>query len=388
MDGTRREALRLGGAAIAAALASPAFAQSHGGESPESCGFRDSMRASPSFRGPIRFLAAERPTRRGSYRLEGVQEGEQFVVHNYGHGGGGITMSWGSALQARRIYLAYEARSRFEEIAVLGAGVMGLTTATLLADMKLGLRIKIYADRFPPHTTSDVAGGQWSPAGVAHEGRSDYEQILRDSYRMHKARGMPFGVSERPNYVLAARTGFERLPPDIIGPGQCLERLPFSRLDPPGRVFTTLLVEPPILLRRLVRDLRAQPLVRFVSRAFSSRDDVAALPEKVVFNCTGLGAKRLWGDAAMVPVRGQLVLLPPQRNLNYLFSGHSCDSGDPNREWLQYLFPRQDGIVIGGTYERGHSGPPEPAVCRELLLRMRRLFAGDQSSCVVAPFPV
>ena len=388
METTRREALRWGGAAIAAALASPVLAQAPSEESAEPyCGFRDSMRASPSFRGAPRLLAGERPFRRGSYRLEGVQEGDQFVIHNYGHGGAGITMSWGSALQVVRIYLAHEQRSRIDEIAILGAGVMGLTAATLLAELKLGLKITIHAERFPPHTTSDIAGGQWSPAGVATTGRTDYELILRDSYRMHKARGPRFGVSERPNYVLAARSGFERLPPDILGPGRCLENLPFSRLDQPGRAFTTLLVEPPIFLRRLMRDLRADPFVRFVPRAFSSREEIAALPEKIVVNCTGLGAKQLWGDEAMVPVRGQLVLLPPQRNLNYLLSGFSCDSDDPTREWLQYLFPRRDGIVIGGTYERGHSGPPQPAVCRELLLRMKRLFAGEPDSCAVAPFP-
>ena len=387
MDTTRREALRWGGAAIAAALASPAFAQGPAEEPAAECGFRDPMRASPSFRGPARLLAGERPFRRGSYRLEGVQEGEQFVIHNYGHGGAGITMSWGSALQVLRIYLAHEARGRTDEIAVLGAGAMGLTAATLLKELGLRLKITIYAERFPPHTTSDIAGGQWSPAGVAHAGRSDYDQILRDSYHMHKTRGVRFGVSERPNYVLSDRSGFDRIPAEIIGAGRCLERLPFSRLDHRGRVFTTLLVEPPIFLRRLVRDLRADPRVRFVPRAFASREEIATLPQKIVVNCTGIGAKQLWGDEAMVPVRGQLVLLPPQRNLNYLLSGHSCDSGDPNREWLQYLFPRQDGIVIGGTYERGLSGPPQAAVCREMLLRMRRLFAGDRDSCTVAPFP-
>lgn len=382
METTRRDALRLGGAAIAAALAGPAFAT---GASRTGAG--DPMRASPSFRGPVRLLAGERPFRRGSYRLEGVQEGEQFVIHNYGHGGAGITMSWGSALQVRQIYLAHEARSRFNEIAVLGAGVMGLAVATLLAELRLGLKISIYADRFPPHTTSDIAGGQWSPAGIEHGGRRDYEQILRDSYLMHKARGARFGVSERPNYVLAPRSGFDRLPPDILGPVRDVPRLPFSRMDRTGRAVTTLLVEPPILMRRLVRDLRALPLVRFVPRGFTSREEIAALPEKIVVNCTGLGPKRLWGDEALVPIKGQLVLLPPQRNLDYLLSGFSCDSGDENREWLQYLFPRHDGVVVGGTYERGHAGPPEPAVCREILLRMRRLFAGEREACPVAPFP-
>lgn len=345
------------------------------------------MRASPRFGGRVRFVAGERPLRRGSYRLEGVQEGEKFVIHNYGHGGAGITMSWGCALQVQRIYLGHEARSRFPEIAVIGAGVMGLTAATLLDELKLGLKITVYADRFPPHTTSDIAGGQWSPASVERTGRSDFEQILRDSFRMHEARGAAFGVSRRRNYVLTPKSGFDRIPPDIVGAGSCLDEMPFSRLRGPGRAFDTLLVEPPILLQRLLRDLRRSPDVKLVRRSFASRDEITALPQTIVINCTGLGAKQLWGDEAMVPAKGQLVLLPPQPRLNYLLSGFACDSGDENREWLQYLFPRHDCVVVGGTYERGHTGPPDPAVCRELLVRMKRLFEGDRESCVAAPFP-
>lgn len=380
--GSRREALRLAAAAVAAALASPAFAE----ETP-ACAAADPLRASPDFRHVLRFVAGERPFRRGSYRLEGVQEGDSFVIHNYGHGGAGITMSWGCALQVRRIYLDYEQRSRFPEIAVLGAGAMGLTAAALLDELKLGLRITIYAGSFPPHTTSDIAGGQWFPASVDHEGRRDHEQILRDSFRMHEARGGGFGVFRRRNFVLQPTSGFDRVPRDLVPEPRCYADLPFSRLRGPGRSFETLLVEPPIFLRRLLRDLRRSPNIRMVRRLFASREEVARLPERIVVNCTGLGAGSLWGDNALVPVKGQLVLLPPQPRLNYLLSGFGCSSGEEGREWLQYLFPRHDGVVVGGTSEHGRTGGPDPAVCRELLRRMARLFAGDRSACQGVPFP-
>lgn len=388
MQTTRREALFWGSAGLAAALASPGFAaEALPGPEPAACLPGAPLRASPRFGGRVRFLAGERPLRRGSYRLEGVQEGDSFVIHNYGHGGAGITMSWGCALQVRQIYLGHEGRSRFRDIAVLGAGAMGLTVATLLDEMRLGLKITIYADRFTPHTTSDIAGGQWAPASVAREGRRDYEQILRDSFRMHEARGRRYGVSRRRNFVLEARSGFDRVPRDLVAEAQCHADLPFSRLRGPGRSFETLLVEPPIFMRRLDRDLRRSRNVRMVRRSLASHEQVMRLDERIVVNCTGLGAKQLWGDEALLPVKGQLVLLPPQPQLDYMLSGFACDSDDPNREWLQYLFPRHDAVVVGGTFEKGHTGGPDPAVCRELLLRMRRLFAGDRDSCRVAPFP-
>jgi glycine/D-amino acid oxidase-like deaminating enzyme len=379
---SRRQAFQAGAAVLAGAFL-PSTSRA---EETPACLSGEPLRASPRFSSRARFVAGERPLRLGSYRLEGVQEGDKFVIHNYGHGGAGITMSWGCALQVRQIYLGYEARSRVREIAILGAGAMGLTAATLLDEMKLGLGITVYADRFPPHTTSDIAGGQWLPASVEHEGRRDYDQILRDSFRMHEARGAAFGVFRRRNFVLQGRA-FDRVPRDLVPEGLCHAELPFSRLRGPGRSFETLLVEPPIFLQRLLRDLRRSPNVRLVRRAFASHEEIMRLGEGVVVNCTGLGAKVLWSDEALVPVRGQLVLLPPQRPLNYLLSGFACGSGDPDRDWLQYLFPRHDCVVVGGTYERGRTGEPDPATCRELLVRMRRLFAGDPLSCRVEPFP-
>ena len=60
-----------------------------------------------------------------------------------------------------------------------------------------------------------------------------------------------------------------------------------------------------------------------------------------MFNCTGLGARDLFGDTELQPVRGQLAILLPQPEIRYAFTG---DAG--------YMFPRADGILLGGTFER------------------------------------
>ena len=49
------------------------------------------------------FAAGVRPYRKKTYRLEAKNLGTKFVVHNYGHGGAGITMSWGCAAAVRDI---------------------------------------------------------------------------------------------------------------------------------------------------------------------------------------------------------------------------------------------------------------------------------------------
>src|SRR3954467_9883279 len=75
-------------------------------------------------------VAGVRPYRSGSYRLEAETTSGTFLVHNYGHGGAGITLSWGCAAKVKDMVRQHIAASHETEAAVLGAGVMGLTAAT------------------------------------------------------------------------------------------------------------------------------------------------------------------------------------------------------------------------------------------------------------------
>ena len=91
---------------------------------------------------------------------------DKSVVHNYGHGGCGISLSLGCATKVQKIvrdHLGEHARGK--RIAVIGAGVMGLTVATLLLELDLDLQISIYSHRDPLETTSAKAGGPWSVSG-------------------------------------------------------------------------------------------------------------------------------------------------------------------------------------------------------------------------------
>jgi glycine/D-amino acid oxidase-like deaminating enzyme len=103
---------------------------------------------------------------------------------------------------------------------------------------------------------------------------------------------------------------------------------------------------------------------RIVVHELRSLDDVRALPEPVVVNCTGLGAKALFGDEELEPVRGQLTFLLPQPEVDYIVI-----SGD------LYMFPRQDGILLGGTFEHGiWSLEPSEETRRRMLAGHRALF--------------
>ena len=60
-----------------------------------------------------------------------------------------------------------------------------------------------------------------------------------------------------------------------------------------------------------------------------------------MINCTGLGARALVGDAELHAARGQLCVLPPQPEVDYTLH---------HRPFF-YMVPREDGIILGGTYQ-------------------------------------
>jgi hypothetical protein len=317
------------------------------------------------------YLSGIRPYRRDSFRLEHEDlhvpnVGTKSVVHNYGHGGAGITMSWGCAVEVRDLVVAHGGAAP-GQVAVLGAGVMGLTAAKLLVEA--GFTVRMYAASFL-YTTSDVAGGQWCPSFVEHENTpaatQRFENILRTAFTMHRARiGQGYGVSERINYSKKPRamTSFSKVPLDVIPAPDAYDHLPFAQLNQPGYGYHTLLVEPPTFLRKLRTELSG--VVTLVARTFASADEVVGLPEPIVVNCTGMGSRDVFGDTLLAPIKGQLVLVKAQPALQYLYSSDQT-----------YVFPREDHVVVGGSYEYHVWDPLDPYKAMAILQMAKDVFAG------------
>jgi D-amino-acid oxidase len=123
-----------------------------------------------------------------------------------------------------------------------------------------------------------------------------------------------------PNYVLGSV---------MLGPGEH----PFGTkyaIERPMMRF-----EPGVYLDALMRDVLNFG-GRIQTRTFDTPRDLMALTEPIVVNCTGLGAKALFGDTELVPVKGQLTVLVPQPEVTYMVGS---------------MMPRSDGIVIGSTSE-------------------------------------
>jgi len=117
-------------------------------------------------------------------------------------------------------------------------------------------------------------------------------------------------------------------------------------------------------LRQMIRDVQVAG-GKIEVRRFATPVEIAALPEGLIFNCTGLGSRDLFSDADLHPVRGQLAILEPQPEVRYAYLGDG------------YMFPRPDGIVLGGTYEIDQwDANPQAADIERILAIHRRFFEG------------
>ena len=332
----------------------------------------------------IRVVTGLRPYRPGGFVVGAERLDGKLLVHNYGHGGGGVSLSWGTAHMAAdlvaetpRAGAGRAGEGPASDVAVVGAGAVGLATARLL--QRRGRIVTIYARDLPPNTTSNIAGAQWSPTSVSDSPDGPFgEQFERASRLAHRhfqdlAGDPAYGVRWIDNWFPSdrpPRNGYRSRIADLYPETEDLEgdEHPFPTRY--ARRMTTLFIEPPRYLRAVMRDFRTAGGTVVVGEIADLRQ-LAALPEPVVVNCTGLGARELFGDDTLVPVKGQLVVLRPQAHVNYL----SVGGGRFSTEGSQYMFPRADGLLLGGTYDRGVSTlTPDPHQTERILTDHRLFF--------------
>jgi glycine/D-amino acid oxidase-like deaminating enzyme len=338
----------------------------------------------------IREVVGLRPYRAEGFVVEAERVGEKLLVHNYGHGGAGVTLSWGTASLATdlaRDFLGAQASrphrrlqvAKPRRFAVLGCGVNGLSTARLLQRrFQNGPgTVTIYAKDLPPDTTSNIAGGFWSPTSVydpqaaSTKFTEQFRLACRISNRAFQTlAGTEYGVRWIDTFELyrnEASLARELPGGNDLYPQTEIHRDPEHYFGfPYVRQYSTMLIEPSIYLNALLRDFYIAG-GKLVVKEFRGREEIARLPEPVIFNCTGLGARALFGDDKLSPVRGQLEVLLPQPEIDYCY----LSSG--------YMFPRRDGIILGGTWDHDNwSLEPNPEQTAGILEAHAEIMKGLQ----------
>jgi D-amino-acid oxidase len=299
-----------------------------------------------------------RPFRAQGPRLDVEQVGPATVVHNYGHGGSGWSLSWGSSTLAVQKAL----QTSPAEIAVVGCGALGLTSARLA--QQAGVKVTIYAKELLAQTRSSRATGSWTPdSRIALAGAVDpgfpalWEQMARTSFKTYRSYlGLPGAPVEWIDYYdLADAPSPEPAPtatplPDARGEldfasyrSRIRDLTPRARPVPAEATpFPVAKVARTETLMFNIADYGHTLLSDFLMaggvirrREFHSPAELGLLPQQVVINCPGYGARALWRDESLTPVRGQIGWLIPQPELRYGF--YYRDVG---------VVPRRDGIVV------------------------------------------
>lgn len=319
----------------------------------------------------MRVIVGHRPYRPGGFVVKAETFGNRTVVHNYGHGGSGLSLCWGSSALAVRETMGMTPG----DVAVVGSGIMGLTSARLLQDA--GWKVTIYTRDTWRHTTSNVAAGEWGPFGVHDPSRSSsaFKSQLEWAARItHHAltnlTGPDYGIRWLEEYSMfesGASFGGEDPLADLfpyaatLGPGQ--HPFPYEYVHR----AVTMQIDPGRLLRRLTQDFQ-QAGGSLAIRNFRNRDEVLALSEPVIFNCTGLGAAELFGDEQLVPAKGQLVYLPPDPAVDYMTFGGG--------RGMLHMFPRSDVLLLGGIFKEGDATThAEADETERIVTEHQKLFA-------------
>ena len=333
-----------------------------------------------------------RPFRPAGPRVETERLGDTLVVHNYGHGGSGWSLSWGSS--ARAVRLAMQASPA--EVAVIGCGALGLTSAILA--QRAGARVTIYARDQLPETTSARATGEWTPDSrialvnaAAPTFAAMWEEMARASFKRHRDYlGLPgtpvewidqYSVSgnalrttqsaettDRPSQPAVQFASYARSIRDLTPRWRSIpaDATPFKGSSV-GR-SEIMVFNIADYGHTLMNDFFIAG-GQFRRADFRAPSQIAALGKRVVINCTGYGARALWKDETLVPVRGQIARLIPQPEVRY---------GLVYRGVL--TVPRRDGLVVQ-SFARGEmqgwddtNEAPDRAEAEQAVRTLAELF--------------
>ncbi|KAL3867828.1 hypothetical protein ACJMK2_040674 [Sinanodonta woodiana] len=248
-----------------------------------------------------------------------------------------------------------------QQIGVVGAGVIGLSSAILIQEVCPGSEVTIIADKFSPDTTSDVAGGFWEPHLLGNWephllGNTPQERIRRWSQATwdhlaglaHSQHASEVGACLVSGYTLSPAK-LERPPhwDQVIGFREVsqeeMARFPGVKS---GFFYTTVMIEVKNYLPWLMKRFKDRG-GRVLQKRLSSLMELSGQYD-IVVNCSGVEAQHLVNDPSIYPVRGQIIRVKAPWLKHFLIVTSE------NPEYVDgYILPGAQQVVLGGIEQAG-----------------------------------
>ncbi len=283
---------------------------------------------------------------------------------------------------------AITAKGRMQRVVIVGAGVIGLTTALHLLERFPGqLDMTIVSEEFSPHITSDKAGMVMlqvdfrTPEEKSKSTRNQDADIQRWTRATIQKYHSIYMSEENAKVEICMENGYILLSSpspdpwykdDVFGFRHvALDSVEASLLQVPADcvdiwAFGTYLVDMTSYLCWLT-DKVTSGGVKLEQRRISSLEELSSYD--MIINCTGLGSYELVGDKLMHPVRGQAILVEAPWVTQWLIH-YPRDTQD-----LTYVLPRPRDIVLGGTAESGDwTETPRPDTAKKILKNCQHFF--------------
>jgi D-amino-acid oxidase len=251
---------------------------------------------------------------------------------------------------------------------VVGCGVIGLSSAIRLQEA--GFEVSIITRDLPPNVTSAVAGAIWYAYGShprvrrwAEHSLETYLQLAQDPQSGVLIRRMRevFPHQQTDPWFKSRLPFFERIPAADLSIG----------FDD-GFLMDIPIIETPKYLQYLVERFN-QAGGQIEQRALSSLDELIDRYPLIV-HCTGVGARQVVNDPDVYPIRGQVLKI----NAPHIQQGYMDD------HHFTYIFPRGDGVILGGIAQPGNwSLVADPIISADILGRCAEVEPSVRSAPII-----
>lgn len=319
-----------------------------------------------------------RPYRKTGVRLEAERLQNKLLIHNYGYGGSGLTLSFGGSSEVLALLDREQVPSKV--IAVLGAGVVGLTTAYDL--LKEGYEVHVYSDKWSPNLTSNVAAGIWSPLlfplDMPEAKKMLHQRMLKIAeQRFLKSTGNDpefTGVKFIAYYRFNSDNSQKAMNPNQEGK-EVVVHLDNGLIKNARRTYR-LGIDGQLFMEDLYAKVKNKGAV-LIQKHFENLEELLSLEEPIIVNCMSLGTRELFNDQEFIPVRGQMLHFK-QNGIDYVISQAvpvSLNSNGQN-SWFA-IYPWSDRIIVGGINDHEEELIVDQSTVDKIIQHAEKCLVGD-----------